>query len=193
MDLFEVLLGGGKKRQEYEDFTRRYDQGPPSEGYSDQEVMERYGEVAHKLPAQDYEAAVRDAMSRLSPEEQAELLRSIQERTRGRGAAPPTGLLPGPAGGGGLDDLARSVRELHEQPGRLREVLTGPSPGTRARRPAAPAPAPRASRRAREHLREPLGQGCHRRHHRHARPPDADSEVTGWRSSVSSCSGSSSG
>ena len=125
MDLFEVLLGGGqKKRQEYEDFAQRYDQGPPSEGYSDQEVLERYGEVAHKLPAQDYEAAVRDAMSRLSPEEQAELLRSIQERTRGRGAAPEP---RAGAGGGGLDDLARSVRELHEQPGRLREVLAGPS------------------------------------------------------------------
>lgn len=125
MDLFEVLLGGGqKKRQEYEDFTHRYDQGPPSEGYSDQEVLERYGEVAHKLPAQDYEAAVRDAMSRLSPEEQAELLRSIQERTRGRDAAPEP---RAGAGGGGLDDLARSVRELHEQPGRLREVLASPS------------------------------------------------------------------
>jgi hypothetical protein len=87
--------------------------------------MDRYGEVAHKLPAQDYEAAVRDAMSRLSPEEQAELLRSIQERTKGRGAAPEP---RAGAGGAGLDDLARSVRELHEQPGRLREVLAGPSP-----------------------------------------------------------------
>jgi hypothetical protein len=126
MDLFEVLLGsGGKKRQEYEDFAHRYDQGPPWEGYSDREVLDRYGEVAHKMPAADYEAAVRDAMSRLSPEEQAELLRTIQERTRGRGASVPESRSG--AGGGasvGLDDLTRSVRELHEQPGRLREVLT---------------------------------------------------------------------
>ena len=137
MDLFEVLLGGGKKRQEYEDFTRRYEQGPPWEGYSDQEVLDRYGEVAHKLPAQDYEAAVRDALSRLSPEEQAALLQSIQERTRGRGAAPsqPGPAAGGSAGGGGLEGLARSVRELHEQPGRLREVLTGPTPGDPRRAP----------------------------------------------------------
>jgi hypothetical protein len=39
MDLFEMLAGSGKNRQEYEDFARRYDQGPPSEGYSDQEVL----------------------------------------------------------------------------------------------------------------------------------------------------------
>jgi hypothetical protein len=125
MDLLEVLVGGGKKRQEYEDFTQRYDQGPPWEGYSDREVLDRYGEVAHKMPAQDYEAAVHDALSRLSPEEQADLLRSIQERTRDRGATAPAPRAGG--GGGGLDDLARSVRELHEQPGRLREVLTEPS------------------------------------------------------------------
>ena len=125
MDLFEVLLGGGKKRQEYEDFAQRYDQGPPWEGYSDREVLDRYGEVAHKLPTEDYDAAVRDAMSRLSPEEQADLLRSIQERTRGRGASVPEPRAG--ASGGGLDDLARSVRELHEQPGRLRDVLTEPS------------------------------------------------------------------
>lgn len=127
MDLFEVLLGGGKKKQEYEDFARRYDEGPPWEGYSDREVLDRYGEVAHKAPAQDYEAAVRDALSRLSPEEQADLLHTIQERTRGRGASAPPPQAGGAGAGGGLDDLARSVRELHQQPGRLREVLTAPS------------------------------------------------------------------
>ena len=71
MGLFEILMGGGQKRQEYEDFARRYEQGPPSEGYSDREVLDRYGEVAHKLPSTDYEAAVRDALARLSPAEQA--------------------------------------------------------------------------------------------------------------------------
>jgi hypothetical protein len=134
MDLFEVLLGGGKKRQDYEDFARRYDEGPPWEGYTDREVLDRYGEVAHKMPAADYEAAVRDALSRLSPEEQAELLHTIQERTRGR-EAPGSAPRAGGARGGGLDDLARSVRELHEQPGRLREVLTDSSEPPPARQP----------------------------------------------------------
>jgi hypothetical protein len=125
VNLSEILMGGGEKRKEYEDFAQRYDQGPPWEGYSDQEVLDRYGEVAHKMPAADYEMAVREALSRLSPAEQAEFLQSLQERTRARGAAVPA---PRPGGGGGgLDDLARSVRELHEQPGRLRDVLTGQS------------------------------------------------------------------
>lgn len=122
MDLFEILMGGGEKRKEYEDFAQRYEQGPPWEGYSDQEVLDRYGAVAHKVPAADYEIAVREALSRLSPAEQAEFLQSLQERTRSRGVAAPDPRSGG--GSGGLDDLARSVRELHEQPGRLRDVLT---------------------------------------------------------------------
>jgi hypothetical protein len=129
MDLFDVLLGGGTKRQEYEDFARRYDEGPPWEGYSDREVMDRYGEVSHKLPAEDYEAAVRDALSRLSPAEQGELLRTIQERTGGRDAAT-SARVSGAGRSGGLDDLVRSVQELHEEPGRLRQVLAGPSERT---------------------------------------------------------------
>jgi hypothetical protein len=133
MGRFEVLMGGGQTRQEYEDFARRYEQGPPWEGYSDREVLDRYGEVAHKLPALDYEAAVRDALSRLSPAEQAALVRELQERTRGRGVAVPA---PQPGSEGGLDELARSVRELHEQPGRLREVVTGSAGGGSVERPA---------------------------------------------------------
>src|SRR6516165_1311694 len=31
----------------YTDFVARYEQGHPSQGYSDQEVLERYGEVSH--------------------------------------------------------------------------------------------------------------------------------------------------
>jgi hypothetical protein len=126
-------MGGGQKRQEYEDFARRYEQGPPWEGYSDGEVLDRYGEVAHKLSPTDYEGAVRDALSRLSPAEQAELVRDLQERTRGRGVTLPA---PRPGGGGGLDQLARSIHELHEQPGRLREVVTGPAAGGPVGRPA---------------------------------------------------------
>jgi hypothetical protein len=142
MDLFEILMGGGSKRQEYEDFGRRYEQGPPWEGYTDQEVLDRYGEVAHKLPAADYEAAVREALSRLSPGEQAAFLRDLQDRTRGRESS-----LREPrqeTGGRDLDQLARSVRELHEEPGRLRDALTRQQGGEPRGVPGGIDPAPPA-------------------------------------------------
>jgi hypothetical protein len=136
MGLFDILLGGGQKRQEYEDFARRYEQGPPWEGYSDREVLDRYGEVAHQAPPADYEAALRESLSRLSPSEQRDLLRDLQERTRTRGVTLPQ---PGTvAQGGGLDDLVRSVRDLHQQPGRLRDVLTGPAAGGPVGMPRSP-------------------------------------------------------
>jgi hypothetical protein len=140
MGLFEILMGGGQKRHEYEDFARRYEQGPPWEGYSDREVLDRYGEVAHEVPPADYEGAVREALSRLSPTERAEFLRHLQERSRGRGVTLPE---PRPGGGGGgLDELARSVRELHEEPGRLRDVLTRSSGGGSGDLPGSPGATP---------------------------------------------------
>ena len=54
MGILDELLGGGQRQKEYKDFLDRYDQGDPSEGYSDQEVLERYGEVSHAVPPDQF-------------------------------------------------------------------------------------------------------------------------------------------
>ena len=54
------------------------DQGPPWEGYSDQEVLDRYGSVAHNVPQTDYEQAAREALARLSPGQRAEFAQELQ-------------------------------------------------------------------------------------------------------------------
>ncbi len=61
----------GKRQKEYKDFLNRYEQGAPSEGYSDQEVLTRYGEVSHAVPRYQYAQAAQEALSKLSPEERA--------------------------------------------------------------------------------------------------------------------------
>ena len=50
MGILDELLGGTQRQKEYRDFVDRYEQGSPSEGYSDQEVLKRYGEVSHAVP-----------------------------------------------------------------------------------------------------------------------------------------------
>ena len=50
MGILDVLLGGGQGQKEYKDFVDRYERGNPSEGYSDKEVLQRYGEVSHAVP-----------------------------------------------------------------------------------------------------------------------------------------------
>ena len=49
MGILDELLAGGQRQSEYKDFVKRYEQGAPSEGYSDQEVLKRYGEVSHAV------------------------------------------------------------------------------------------------------------------------------------------------
>jgi len=44
------LLGNEQLQKQYKDSDKRYEQGDPSEGYSDQEVLKRYGEVSHAVP-----------------------------------------------------------------------------------------------------------------------------------------------
>ena len=46
MGILDELLGGGQRRR-YSDFVNQYEQGHPSEGYSDQEVLERYRDISH--------------------------------------------------------------------------------------------------------------------------------------------------
>lgn len=129
MDLFEVLMGSGKNREEHQDYVNRYEQGPAWEGYSDQEVLDRYGSVAHKVSPSEYEQAARQAFDRLSPEQQAEFARYLEERARLRNIPVPereTG-----REGGLLDWLSHATGQIHQQPGALRDML-GPAQGESA-------------------------------------------------------------
>ena len=49
MNFLEGLTGGGSHHEDYQDFAHRYDQGHPSEGYSDEEVLDRHQQVAGEL------------------------------------------------------------------------------------------------------------------------------------------------
>jgi len=50
MGMLDDLLGNEQLKKTFKDFVNRYEQGDPSEGYSDQEVLKRYGEVSHAVP-----------------------------------------------------------------------------------------------------------------------------------------------
>jgi hypothetical protein len=130
MGILDELLGGGSRQREFKDFVNRYEQGHPSEGYSDQEVVDRYRDVAHAVPADEYARAAQEALARLSPEERAEFVHMLQERARARGVPLPRQVGPDPR------DLGQVVTDLHQTPGRLRDLLGGGS---------GPAPAPGAA------------------------------------------------
>jgi hypothetical protein len=119
MGILDDLLGNEQLQKQYKDFVKRYEQGDPSEGYSDQEVLDRYGEVSHAVPSDEYAQAAQEALGKLSPEERAEFLKMLQERAAARGVK-----LPGKAASD-PKDLGNVLTDLHEKPGQLRDILGG--------------------------------------------------------------------
>ena len=117
MGILDDLLGNEQLQKQYKDFVKRYEQGDPSEGYSDQEVLKRYGEVSHSVPPDQYAQAAQEALSKLSPEERAEFVEMLRERAAARGVN-----LGGRAASD-PKDLGKVLTDLHEKPGQLRDIL----------------------------------------------------------------------
>ena len=119
MGILDELMGGGQRQKEYRDFVDRYEQGNPSEGYSDQEVLKRYGDVSHAVPSDQYAQAAIEALGKLSPEERAAFVKMLQERAAARGVALPGQVAPEPK------ELGEVLTDLHQKPGQLRDILGG--------------------------------------------------------------------
>jgi len=122
MSLLDALLGGGG-REDNNAFLQRFENGPPWEGYSDQEVLKRYGTVAGQASAQEYQQAATDAFGRLSPEQRVEFGRLLQQRAREQHAAVSGLDQSGIKDFQDAQQLARLTGEVHQQPGLLRSLL----------------------------------------------------------------------
>ena len=130
LDMLQNMLGGGQKRQEYEDFVNRYDEGEPWEGISDDEAVNRYDEVSSQLSDDDYELSAREAFERMSPDQRREFARMVRQQGRQRNVD---------LGQFDSDDderfsdpheLARMSRHVRkQQPGGLGALLGGGSGG----------------------------------------------------------------
>jgi hypothetical protein len=127
LDFLQSLLGGSQQRQDYQGFVNRYQQGPPSEGYSDQEVLNRYNEVATQLPPEVYQQSAEQAFARMSPQERQEFGQWLQTRAQQQNVT-----LPQMSGqSASLQDpgaLAQMTTQMHQQqPDLLTQLLTGKS------------------------------------------------------------------
>jgi hypothetical protein len=122
MGILDELTGGGQRQKEYRDFVNRYEQGDPSDGYSDQEVLTRYGDVSHAVPPDQYAQAAIEALGKLSPEERAAFVKMLQQRAEARGVGLPRQVAPEPK------ELGQVLTDLHGKPGQLRDILSGDSP-----------------------------------------------------------------
>src|SRR5262249_9566610 len=128
MGILDELLGGGQRQAEYRNFIDRYEQGHPSEGYSDQEVLNRYSDVSHAVPPNQYTQAAIEALGRLPPEEGAAFFKMRRERAAALGVALPQQVAPEPK------KLGQVLPDLQGKPGQPRNIRGGgdPQPGQQA-------------------------------------------------------------
>ncbi|MEA2527686.1 MAG: hypothetical protein QOF73_4913 [Thermomicrobiales bacterium] len=83
------LFGGGGEtgpanEDQARDFVNRYEQGDPTEGYSSDEAMQYFGEVAQHASPDQMEQAMRESMSRLNPNQRQEFAQMLQQRMGGQ-------------------------------------------------------------------------------------------------------------
>ena len=77
------LFGGpdsDRMRSQASDFVSRYDNGAPHEGYTNDEVMERFRQVSGHMSDDDMREAARQSFSRMSPEQRREYKRAMRQR-----------------------------------------------------------------------------------------------------------------
>lgn len=117
MNFLENLFGGRQEAErDYRDFVNRYEQGSPHEGYSDEEVYNRYQQVSRQLPPDVYQDSAQEAFSRLSPQERMQFGQYLQQQARGQNYDFPD------LNGDGVDDrfqdpsyLAQTTGRIHQQ------------------------------------------------------------------------------
>jgi uncharacterized protein (TIGR02271 family) len=119
MNFLDQLLGGDQQQQDYQGSVQWYQQGPPSEGFSGQEAMDRYNQGATKLPPQQYMQAAQAAFANMPPEHRSQLGQFLAQAGQQKGL---------PIGGeGNYQDptsLAQMATQMHQQqPGMLGQVL----------------------------------------------------------------------
>ncbi len=113
MDLLNDFLTGNRKQQ-YEDFATRYQNGPPYDTIGDDEALERYSELSPNLSHDDYRQSAEQAFTRLSPQERVEFSRWLRTKSQQQGVSVPDYDL----NDDGIDD------RMQQDPGQLAEMTT---------------------------------------------------------------------
>lgn len=115
------LAGDGQGQSELQDFVNRFQQGSPTEGYSSQEAVQRFQQVAPNLPPQEFQASAVEAFEKLSPDQRMQFGQMLEQSAQQQGVSVPQG-----AQYQNPQQLAQVVTDVHQQqPGLLTQLLGG--------------------------------------------------------------------
>lgn len=128
MDLLNNLMGGGRDRDQAQDFVNRYDRGNPYDGIDGDEAFQQYQRVAPHLSQRDYELSAEEAFSRMQPQERQQFAQMLSQQARQQGVRFQD------LDGDGVDDrmqqdpryLAQAMgRMQQQQPNMLQQLMGG--------------------------------------------------------------------
>lgn len=128
MNFLQNLFGGSQETErDYRNFVARYEQGLPHEGYSDEEVLNRYQQVSRQLPPELYQESAQEVFSRMSPQERMQFGQYLRQQTQQQNYNFPD------LNRDGIDDrlqdsnyLAQATGRMHQQqPDMLSQLLSG--------------------------------------------------------------------
>jgi hypothetical protein len=73
------------RRRDYQQFSKRYEQGRPEEGYDSAEVSRRYRDVAAQADPQTFRKAAHSSLARMQPEQRTQFGQMMQQSAQQRG------------------------------------------------------------------------------------------------------------
>ena len=164
MGLLKMLMGSSQAQEGFKDFLNRFEQGNPWEGYDDQEVLDRYGEVSHKVSSSDYEQAARDAFGHLSQTDREEFGRMLAGQAQSRAFTPSR---VHTQSGTELWRLGLACSD-HQSGSSATGTTSRHSQRTCWREKHRQQRRQQRRRQCREHIKQPSCQGCPGRDRRHA-------------------------
>lgn len=92
--MVDQLLGGlfggaddeddNRRQTRARDFVSRYEQGPPHQGYDDDEVVHNYRAMDQRMSPQDFEEAATESFGRMSQDDRKQYRQMMRDRTGGR-------------------------------------------------------------------------------------------------------------
>ncbi len=118
MDMLGKLFGGGNDDNDHranaQDFISRYQQGPIDQGYSDDEAVQHYQNVAQHADPATMQRASEQAFMKMNPDQRSQMAQLLQQQ----GGGQPVSNDP--------RQMAGMVSQMHQQnPGGLASLLGG--------------------------------------------------------------------
>ncbi|MGH2346441.1 MAG: hypothetical protein ACRDG4_14535 [Chloroflexota bacterium] len=125
MIAFRLPVRGARGRNDEQPFVARYEKGAPWDGYTDQEVLDRYRPLVSQLAPAEFEEAARISLDRLTRQDRLLLGQYLQRQAEWHGVKIAAAPEDEEHRMRDADFLAQTITDIHRREPALLEALMG--------------------------------------------------------------------